>query len=703
MADELIANRYKPLFNRARGGFSNVVIAWDSRLARRVAIKRINTGTSLPVASLEEARTAALLTSPNIVSVYDFEHTLAETLIIMENVDGPSLAELMVDSEELLDIDVVTTILDGVVSALEYAHENQILHLDIKPANILIDQSGHIKVSDFGLAELAGSNGFGEVQGGTIGYMPPEQLTGKLVDVRTDIWALASLSYQLLTGANPFFALSPRESLERIIAGHYELPSELRPSLSGGVDEALVKALSPQMEGRPSTVTQFWLELRPHLGKLAPGRRRLKALASIWAGKEAALTEGSDTDAPQIGTDYSDKTKPLDEEVAQDQKAQKDGHIAIWNGNYESEDAACDEEDWQEDSSKEGQHKAGKENADLKDKQRIPLWQRLSPKAQEFVAHAICALAAASMAWFAMSALPYLSDPLAQAATAAATNTGNPTPALLDAAFAVRLIIVLVVGAASFIAPRVGAALAVLSLVLGFFFTGNWLIGMIVLAECIGWWVAVGRRNFTDSTVFTLGPLLAVISLPMLFPLLAGYFQSWRRALGTAAIGCFVCSLLSLVTTGLIDTLLSTVLGIGEPSVYGRFGEAPLQDLLSASPTLMQMTSINDLFIPLISLLTSGEFWIIFVSWLGASVVMSLLIGGKSRVKYILATLCGTSIVAAGYVVSYFVFAGEGSWALLAAIIVRLIIALAACLVLIAFGVQPRPYAFRNRVRGNAR
>ncbi len=696
MESDLIAHRYKPLFPRARGGFSDVVIAWDTRLARRVAIKRINTGTSLPVASLEEARTAALLSSPNIVSVYDFEHSDTETLIVMENVDGPSLAELMTDSSELLDVDVATTILDGIVSALEYAHENQVLHLDIKPANVLIDQSGHIKVSDFGLAELAGAHGFGEVQGGTIGYMPPEQLTGASVEIRTDVWALAALSYQLLTGVNPFFALSPRESLERIISGTFALPSELRPILDGSIDETLMNALSPQIEKRPSSVSEFWLGLRPHLGRISPGRRRLKSLVSAWAGKEAALLEGT-ADLPFEAGDES-----LMEEIEETQallfdEAEEQQDIAIWGGNYK------DEDDWSDTSNERRQWRA-QNRANRREERaargpKPPLWDRLTPRTQLFFARCVCVVAAAGMAGRAMSALPYLSDPVAQAATAAAANTGNPTPALLDAAFAARLTIMLIVALVAFIVPSVGVALAALCLVLGFFFTGNWLIGMLVLTGCAAWWICVGRRSPTDATVFTLSPLLAVISLPMLLPLFAGYFETWRRALGTAALGCFICSLLSILTFGIADAFFAPLLGIGEMPIYGQFGLLPLEELLRTSPTLMQMPDNNELFIPLISLFTSLEFWFIFVSWLGASVVMSLLIGGKSRVKWILATLCGAGIVAAGYLIPFFLFSGTDNVALFAATIIRLVISLAVCLLLIALGVQPKPYVEEGRGR----
>jgi hypothetical protein len=133
--------------------------------------------------------------------------------------------------------------------------------------------------------------------------------------------------------------------------------------------------------------------------------------------------------------------------------------------------------------------------------------------------------------------------------------------------------------------------------------------------------------------------------------------------------------------------------------VYGQFSSAPLEDLLSASPTLMAMPHINNLFLPLVNLFTSAEFWCIFLGWIGASVVMSLLNGGKSRVKYVLATLLGFGILAAGYLAPFFLFAEAGSTALLATIVIRLAIALAVCLLLIVLGVQTKPLSKESKGR----
>jgi hypothetical protein len=304
MAGQLILNRFRILETKGKGGFGTVDVAWDSRLQRRVAIKRIPLAideTDLP--GIQEARTAALLNDARIVSVLDFEVTGTEALIIMENVDGPTLGTLLAESHELLSLDIIATIVSDVAGALEYAHENQVLHLDIKPDNILIDHKGHIKVSDFGLSQLSGTAGFAEPQGGTIGYMPPEQLMQEDVDARTDLWALAMLLYQLLTGSNPFLARTADASLTRILNDPLPLPSALRPELDPAIDEVLIQALMADRELRYASVAEFLAELTPCLGTAQSGRRRLKNRVNSRDLDEIEFTDDwhqEDTDADEV-------------------------------------------------------------------------------------------------------------------------------------------------------------------------------------------------------------------------------------------------------------------------------------------------------------------------------------------------------------------------------------------------------------------
>jgi serine/threonine protein kinase len=309
MATPLILNRYRLLETTGKGGFGTVDVAWDSRLQRRVAIKRIPLAidaTDLP--GIQEARTAALLNDAHIVNVLDFEVTGTEALLIMEYVDGPTLGSLLRESPELLDLDLIATVFTDVASALEYAHENQVLHLDIKPDNILIDHKGHIKVSEFGHTEHSDTYRFAEPQGGTLGYMPPEQLMQGEVDARTDLWALASLLYQLLTGTNPFFAQTADESLERILDNPLPLPSALRPELDGAFDDVLVTALMADKERRFGRVADFVAEAKPLLGSPQTGRRHLKRRINERDLDEVELSDNWHQEDPSnTGEDVRDE------------------------------------------------------------------------------------------------------------------------------------------------------------------------------------------------------------------------------------------------------------------------------------------------------------------------------------------------------------------------------------------------------------
>lgn len=142
------------------------------------------------VPGLEEARTAAKLSDSSIVQVYDFEVQDGMAYLILEYVDGMTLAEVLHMYPDEVDPDIVSAVFKAVAKALQVAHAHQVLHLDIKPENVLIDKQGHVKVTDFGLARLAGEAGYGAAEGGTIGYMPPEQMEQRNLSERCDEWLL---------------------------------------------------------------------------------------------------------------------------------------------------------------------------------------------------------------------------------------------------------------------------------------------------------------------------------------------------------------------------------------------------------------------------------------------------------------------------------------------------------------------------------
>ena len=249
------------------------------------------------IPGLDEARTAAMLSDPSIVAVYDFEIQDSTAYLIMEYVEGMTLTELLRDHDDRLTLDVVAAVFEAVAHALEVAHENGVLHLDIKPDNILVNASGQVKVTDFGLATLADAQGFGVAGGGTIGYMPLEQMRQENLDARCDEWALASVTYEMLAGENPFLAPNLFQAQEAIEDGELVLPSLCWDDLDEAADDVIFYALDPERDERYESVRDFAEELAPLLGDAAQGRA---ALAEIVQGPAEDETPAPAPRAPRI-------------------------------------------------------------------------------------------------------------------------------------------------------------------------------------------------------------------------------------------------------------------------------------------------------------------------------------------------------------------------------------------------------------------
>jgi hypothetical protein len=289
---QLLLGRYSILEERAAGGFGVVEVCWDVRLQRRVAIKCIpladdELGAASEADAIAEARVACMLAHPNIVTVFDFACDDAYAYIVMEYVNGVSLSELLARVEGgTLTYDEAAHVLHSVASALAFAHENGVLHMDIKPSNILIDRSGTVKLSDFGMAAMASAAGYGGARGGTVGYMPPEQIVGDYVDERCDVFALGCVLWQAITGHDPFAARDAGESLDKIRRGPQPRLERTDPELAGPVAETLYEALAPEPAQRLADVTELDARITPELGSPEAGRASLVQLLNQLAEDE---------------------------------------------------------------------------------------------------------------------------------------------------------------------------------------------------------------------------------------------------------------------------------------------------------------------------------------------------------------------------------------------------------------------------------
>ncbi len=287
LSDEPLLGRYRILELRDVGGFGSVLVCWDVRLQRRVAVKcmPLELGASAVTLdeALAEARASSFLAHPNIVTVHDFEVEGSWAYLVMEYVDGVTLAELQARVEGgVLVFDEAAYVAQCLASALSFAHANGVLHLDIKPQNVLIDRTGQVKLGDFGMASLASAAGWGGARGGTVGYMAPEQLEGELVDERSDVFSLACMLYEAICGIAPFRAQTAEASgrlIEKGARAIDELEDELDPSIAA----AIMAALSPDAAARPSSVAAFANVL------LGGSRGRAAAASGTVAGQPGTL------------------------------------------------------------------------------------------------------------------------------------------------------------------------------------------------------------------------------------------------------------------------------------------------------------------------------------------------------------------------------------------------------------------------------
>lgn len=247
-----------------RGGMADVWSARDNRLGRTVAIKTVARDLAAetdPVALFErEAKTIARLEHPHILPIYDFGEFEGQLYIVMRFVTGGSLETLVEDGP--LVIPEALRIGRQVASALDHAHQSNIIHLDIKPSNILLDSNQSPYLADFGLAAVVGPEGRAANPGyGTLLYMAPEQLTEDALDYRADIYAFTILMFHLLTGELPFDAttslaikqLQFQEDLPDLVTVRPHLPEALTPVLRKGT------ALTPHL--RPESVMALMNEL----------------------------------------------------------------------------------------------------------------------------------------------------------------------------------------------------------------------------------------------------------------------------------------------------------------------------------------------------------------------------------------------------------------------------------------------------------
>jgi serine/threonine protein kinase len=233
---------------RGEDGMGVVYKAEDTQLRRTVALKFLPRETldeeEVKARLIREVQAAADLDHPNICQVFGIHEEDGETFIAMAYIDGPSLAKKI--KERPLPLDEALTIATQIAEGLQKAHEQGVVHRDIKPQNILLTAKGQVKTLDFGLASLTGRSKLTKTGTtmGTPAYMSPEQLEGKNVDRRADIWALGCVLYEMLTQKSPFETDYEQAIGYGILNEDPEPVTALRSGIPPKVDDLLAKALA---------------------------------------------------------------------------------------------------------------------------------------------------------------------------------------------------------------------------------------------------------------------------------------------------------------------------------------------------------------------------------------------------------------------------------------------------------------------------
>ncbi|MGH9075991.1 MAG: Stk1 family PASTA domain-containing Ser/Thr kinase [Acidimicrobiales bacterium] len=263
---QVFSDRYELVRHIARGGMAQVYLAQDLLLDRPVALKVLFPELSIDQSFVErfrrEAQAAANLSHPNIVSIYDWGQGDHTYFIVMEYIDGRTLSSMIRDGP--IDAFQAAAIGADVAKALDFAHRHNVIHRDVKPGNVLIDASGQVKVTDFGIARAVGAKEgltqTGAVMG-TATYFSPEQAQGYSVDSRSDVYSLGVVLYEMVVGRPPFDGDNPVSIAYKHVREEPVLPGVANAEVPAAFEGIVMQALAKDTEGRYQTADALGADL----------------------------------------------------------------------------------------------------------------------------------------------------------------------------------------------------------------------------------------------------------------------------------------------------------------------------------------------------------------------------------------------------------------------------------------------------------
>jgi len=294
MVGKILAERYEIIEKIAEGGMARVYCGRDLLLKRTVAIKVLKdqmTGDAAFIRRFErEAQSAAALSHPNIVNIFDVGEEDGTYFMVMEYVEGFNLKQYITRKGQLSAIEAVS-IARQIAEALEKAHSAGVVHRDIKPQNILFSSDGKVKVTDFGIA-IAGDGvtvTVGDEIIGTVQYISPEQAKGELADKQSDLYSLGIVLYEMVTGKVPFGGESPVAVAMKHIQDHIIPPRVIVEDLPLALEQIIIKAVEKDKDNRYESAAEMLEDLK-HAGEdQLPDNGKLRKPVSLNNSEEADI------------------------------------------------------------------------------------------------------------------------------------------------------------------------------------------------------------------------------------------------------------------------------------------------------------------------------------------------------------------------------------------------------------------------------
>ena len=270
---ELIDNRYKIVKSIGEGGMANVYLAWDTILEREVAVKILRGDLADDEKFIRrfqrEANSASSLRHPNIVEMYDVGEDEGKYFIVMEYVDGKTLKSL-IKKRGSLNLTESIDIMMQLTSGIACAHDSYIIHRDIKPQNVMILEDGRVKITDFGIAMALNQNELTQTNSvmGSVHYLPPEQASGSGSTIKSDIYSLGILMFELLTGKVPFKGDNAVEIAIKHMRDQIPSVCDINNKIPQSVENIILKACAKNPKNRYETVADMHEDLKTCLDPL---------------------------------------------------------------------------------------------------------------------------------------------------------------------------------------------------------------------------------------------------------------------------------------------------------------------------------------------------------------------------------------------------------------------------------------------------